>query len=104
MFTVDAGLDYGNLQRMSVGYSRKGSLFGALGDAWLLDSVEVFDHVTSQKSFFKFGVWIDKSKPRVEMVPTTQEGGVQVCIGQPALAAAAHLHPCSFPAVYCQGL
>lgn len=65
---------YGSLQRISIGYSHKGSLFGTLGDAWLLDSVEVFDHITGQKSKFAINQWVNKDKPRVEVAPASQEG------------------------------
>jgi len=77
VFTLNAGANFGALQRIGIGYAKKWSALGAVanvfGDAWRLESVEVLDLTTGLNSVFTYGAWIDLSKPRVELPPSSQE-------------------------------
>lgn len=52
-FLVDASIQYGSLQAITIGYAKKGGLGAMVGDAWFLDSLEVQDITSGQKSVFR---------------------------------------------------
>lgn len=78
VFLLDLGLlDLGRLSGIEIGFAAKQSLGGLLasltGAAWGLSHVEV-EHVnTGERIFFVYRGWVNGTKPRVQLVPSSAE-------------------------------